>query len=124
MFAGLPCDLTTGEDRRFAPGADGPAAHLSATVEMLSLDMHVELAIIDEIQMIRDPGRGFSFTRALLGAAANEVHLCGEEASIDILHKLIEPIGEKMEVRRYKRKASLIASTHGLRNFNNLEVWY
>ena len=40
---------------------------------MLSTMMEVEVAIIDEIQMIRDEQRGWAFTRALLGAAAHEV---------------------------------------------------
>lgn len=44
-----------------------------------------EVAIIDEIQLIRDPGRGWAWTRALLGIAANEIHLCGEEAAIDLV---------------------------------------
>lgn len=44
-----------------------------------------EVAIIDEIQLIRDPGRGWAWTRALLGIVANEIHLCGEAAAIDLV---------------------------------------
>lgn len=50
-----------------------PANHLSSTVEMLSPLMHVETAVIDEIQMLRDEQRGWAWTRALLGVAADEV---------------------------------------------------
>jgi ATP-dependent RNA helicase SUPV3L1/SUV3 len=71
--AGVPCDLVTGEDRRFAVDNLHPANHLSTTVEMLSPLMRVETAVIDEIQMLRDEERGWAWTRALLGVAADEV---------------------------------------------------
>ena len=48
--------------------------------------------------MLRDEQRGWAWTRALLGAAADEVHLCGEFAAIDIVKKLVAPIGEHVEV--------------------------
>lgn len=58
---------------RFAIDNLHPSAHLSSTVEMLSTQMRVELAVIDEIQMLRDEQRGWAWTRALLGVAADEV---------------------------------------------------
>ena len=42
---------------------------------MLATQMRVEVAIIDEIQMLRDEQRGWAWTRALLGVAADEVKL-------------------------------------------------
>ncbi|KIH44943.1 hypothetical protein ANCDUO_25022 [Ancylostoma duodenale] len=48
--------------------------------------------------MLRDEQRGWAWTRALLGVAADEVHLCGEPAAIDIVKKLLDPIGEHVEV--------------------------
>lgn len=35
--------------------------------------------------MIKDQGRGWAWTRALLGIAADEVHLCGEPGAIDLV---------------------------------------
>lgn len=70
---GLDCDLVTGEDRRFAKNNLEPSKHLSTTIEMLSLDMKKEVAVVDEIQMLRDEQRGYAFTRALLGVMADEV---------------------------------------------------
>lgn len=72
--AGVPCDLATGEERCFAVDNLHPSNHLSSTVEMLSTQMSVEVAVIDEIQMLRDDQRGWAWTRALLGAAAQEVY--------------------------------------------------
>ena len=57
-----------------------------------------EVAVIDEIQMIRDTVRGWAWTRALLGVCAHEVHLCGEASSIDLVQELIMGTGDEMEV--------------------------
>lgn len=45
----------------------------------------VEVAVIDEIQLLRDPTRGWAWTRALLGLAADEIHLCGEYGALSIV---------------------------------------
>lgn len=58
-----------------------------------------EVAIIDEIQMIRDPGRGWAWTRALLGLCAQEVHVCGEPSSINLVQELMLGTGDEVEVR-------------------------
>lgn len=119
--AGVPCDLATGEERLFAVDNLNPANHLSSTVEMLSTAMPVEVAVIDEIQMLRDDQRGWAWTRALLGAAAQEVHLCGEKAAVSIVKKLLDPIGEHVEVQEYERRSPLTISTHGLGDLRFLE---
>lgn len=62
---------------------------------MYSVD---EVAIIDEIQMIRDTQRGWAWTRALLGLCAQEVHLCGEASTIDLVQELMTGTGDEMEV--------------------------
>ncbi|CAI5449431.1 unnamed protein product [Caenorhabditis angaria] len=118
---GVACDLVTGEERRFAKDNHHPAQHLSSTVEMLSTQMRVEVAVIDEIQMLRDEQRGWAWTRALLGAAADEVHLCGEPAAIDIVKKLLEPIGETVEVRYYDRKTPLTIADKAIESYDNIE---
>ncbi|CAI4225470.1 unnamed protein product [Auanema sp. JU1783] len=118
---GLKCDMVTGEERRFAVDNHHPSAHLSSTVEMLSTQMRVEVAVIDEIQMLRDEQRGWAWSRALLGVAAEEVHLCGEPAAIDIVKKLLEPIGEHVEVRHYDRKTPLQISDYGLGTLDNIQ---
>nr|GFD59215.1 helicase, C-terminal [Tanacetum cinerariifolium] len=57
------------------------ATHKAVTVEMADVNSDYDCAVIDEIQMIGCRTRGFSFTRALLGIAANELHLCGDPAA-------------------------------------------
>ncbi|KAI6187673.1 RNA helicase [Aphelenchoides besseyi] len=117
---GVPCDLVTGEDRRYVLDNMQRANHLSSTVEMLSMELRLGVAVIDEIQMLRDEQRGWAWTRALLGVASEEVHLCGEASAIKICEKLLDPIGESIEVRNYERKSSLTISTHGLRSLKNV----
>ncbi|CAP26340.3 Protein CBG06022 [Caenorhabditis briggsae] len=118
---GIPCDLVTGEERRFAKDNHHPSQHLSSTVEMLSTQMRVEVVVIDEIQMLRDEQRGWAWTRALLGAAADEIHLCGEPAAINIVKKLLEPIGETVEVRYYDRKSPLTIADRAIESYSNIE---
>lgn len=54
--AGVNCDLVTGEERRINDGIN-PANHVACTIEMLNTMNKYEVAIIDEIQMLRDPQR-------------------------------------------------------------------
>ncbi|KAL3120609.1 hypothetical protein niasHT_007901 [Heterodera trifolii] len=118
--AGIPCDMITGENRLFAVDSDNPSAHTSATIEIMSPEHRIELCVIDEIQMLRDPQRGAAWTRALMGAPADEIHLCGEESAYDIVCRLLDPIGEHVELLRYERKGKLVVvGTHGLRDLNS-----
>ncbi|KAK0429328.1 hypothetical protein QR680_011322 [Steinernema hermaphroditum] len=118
---GVNCDLVTGEERLFAIDNYHPSAHLSSTVEMLSTQMKIDVAVIDEIQMLRDEQRGWAWTRALLGVVADEVHLCGEKAAVPVVRELLDPIGEHVEVFEYERKSSLTINTFGLGSFENIQ---
>uniref|UniRef100_A0A914LNN4 RNA helicase n=1 Tax=Meloidogyne incognita TaxID=6306 RepID=A0A914LNN4_MELIC len=119
---GIPCDMVTGEQRLFAHDSETPAAHCTYTAEMVPIDDRRDICVIDEIQMLRDIDRGTAWTRALLGVAADEVHLCGEEAAIDLVLKLLDPIGEHVDVRKYERKGELVViDTHGLRDLSAVQ---
>lgn len=48
--------------------------------------------------MLRDNGRGWAWTRALLGIQAEEIHVCGEEAAVDLVNSLMCTTGEDVEV--------------------------
>ena len=60
-----------------------PSLHVACTVEMASTNSHFQVAVIDEIQMLADLSRGWAWTRALLGIAAEEVHVCGDPSAIE-----------------------------------------
>lgn len=89
LFQGIFCDLITGEERRWAVSENEPSNHLACTVEVCSTTRECreklsvkfclyrgcyqslfssdDCAVIDEIQMIAEPERGFAWTKALLG---------------------------------------------------------
>ena len=118
--AGTPCDLVTGEERKFAIDRDHPASHTACTVEMASTTNPVDVAVIDEIQMVRDNQRGWAWTRALLGIPAKEVHVCGEEAAVDIIKNMVMACGEEVEVKRYNRLTSLTIANEALHSLSNV----
>jgi ATP-dependent RNA helicase SUPV3L1/SUV3 len=60
---GIPCNLMTGEERRLV---DERAPLVSCTVEMATFERRLEVAVIDEIQMIADEQRGWAWTQAFL----------------------------------------------------------
>ncbi|KAJ8928236.1 hypothetical protein NQ314_019186 [Rhamnusium bicolor] len=117
---GTPCDLVTGEERNFADPTGASSNHVSCTVEMTSINNPYEVAIIDEIQMIKDPQRGWAWTRALLGLIAEEIHLCGEAGAIDLVRQLCLTTGEDLEVRNYKRLTPLKIEDSAIGSLDNI----
>uniref|UniRef100_A0A8C5EY08 ATP-dependent RNA helicase SUPV3L1, mitochondrial n=1 Tax=Gopherus evgoodei TaxID=1825980 RepID=A0A8C5EY08_9SAUR len=116
----VPCDLVTGEERVLVDPEGRQATHVSCTIEMCSVTTPYEVAVIDEIQMIRDPARGWAWTRALLGLSAEEVHVCGEVAAIDLVTELMYSTGEEVEVRNYKRLTPITVLDYALESLDNL----
>ncbi|RPB00989.1 hypothetical protein L873DRAFT_1678304 [Choiromyces venosus 120613-1] len=101
---GIPCNLVTGDDRRVVSAT---AAIASSTVEMVDLNRQVEVAVLDEIQMIGDEDRGWAWTQALLGVRAKEVHMCGEERTVDLIKSLAASVGDECIVHNYTRLGPL-----------------
>ncbi|KAH8984993.1 P-loop containing nucleoside triphosphate hydrolase protein [Lactarius hatsudake] len=109
LFA-RPCSLLTGDERRVVEGA----TLSSCTVEMLSLEKRYEVVVIDEIQMIADSQRGHAWTAAVLGVAADELHLCGEERAVPIIEALAEITGDELIINRYQRLSPLAVAPSSL----------
>ncbi|KAG7305200.1 RNA helicase [Plutella xylostella] len=139
---GIPCDLVTGEERTHASQCniltgtvDAPeedpntiveaepkeSSHVACTVEMTSLNHNYDVAVIDEIQMIGDKGRGWAWTRAILGLQADEIHLCGEAGAINLIEEICNTTGEEMEVRTYKRLTELKVQDSALSSLDNVQ---
>ena len=72
------------------------ANHDSCTIEKADLTKEYDVAVIDEIQMIKDEDRGFAWTNALLGLKAKDIHICGDERALQLITKLLEPTGDKV----------------------------
>jgi len=114
---GKNCALITGEERRVPETEDGePSEDLvtACTVEMVPLNVPLEVAVIDEIQMIGNAERGWAWTQALLGVQAKEVHLCGEERTVPLIKELCASVGEKLVVHKYERLSPLKVADESL----------
>ena len=117
---GTPCDLVTGEERKFADPEETPSSHVACTVEMTSVNQFYEVAVIDEIQMVKDYQRGWAWTRALIGLAAEEIHVCGERAAIDLVREVCFTTGEELEVIEHERKTKLIQEDDAVGSLENV----
>jgi ATP-dependent RNA helicase SUPV3L1/SUV3 len=102
---GVYTSLMTGQERKDMPFSK----HFSCTVEMVDVNRRVDVAVIDEIQMIGDRHRGAAWTRALLGVAAPEIHVCGDPAAIPVVTSLAALCGDELEIKMYDRMTSMKA---------------
>lgn len=100
---GVPCNLVTGQELEMVPGA----RHVACTVEMADTNNEVEVAVIDENQMIGSIDRGSSWTRAVLGIPAEELHVCGSDNMVELVAEICAITGDEYEVNRYKRLTPL-----------------
>ena len=100
---GIPATMLTGQECI----EDENSKITAATVEMADLDLHYQIAVIDEAQLVADPDRGHSWTRAILGLMADEIHVCAAPAALDVLTHLIELCNDTYEIRQYERKTPL-----------------
>ncbi|KAI1658002.1 P-loop containing nucleoside triphosphate hydrolase protein [Daldinia decipiens] len=116
---GKKCALITGEEQRIPEDEDN--YFRSCTVEMAPLNLPVDVAVIDEIQMIGDSERGWAWTQAVLGVQAKEVHLCGEERAVELIQSLCDTIGDKCVITRYNRLSPLETMDKSLDNYSDLQ---
>jgi ATP-dependent RNA helicase SUPV3L1/SUV3 len=112
----LKVSLITGEERRIAEGA----THVASTVEMLDTKTPLEVAVIDEIQMLSDRDRGAAWTAAVCGAPAQVVYLVGAPEARRAVEALAGRLECELEVHVLKRKAPLSMEAGSVRKLRNL----
>lgn len=110
VAAGVPCNLITGEERVLMEGAQ----HTASTIEMMHPGKPVEVAVIDEIQMLQDPDRGSAWTSALIGAPAAKVFICGSTAVTAPCLETITALGESYDITYLERKTPLVLEDESL----------
>jgi ATP-dependent RNA helicase SUPV3L1/SUV3 len=113
----IKVSLITGEERRIAEGG----THVASTVEMLDTKTPVEVAVIDEIQMLADRDRGAAWTAAVCGAPASVVYLVGAPEARRAIEALAERLECPLEVHLLKRKAPLSMEPTAVRKIRNLK---
>ncbi len=105
---GVATTLLTGEEVIDVPNS----THYSSTIEMAKLQSRFECCVIDEIQMLTDPQRGWAWTRALVNIQADEIHLCGDHSVLELVKKILALCGDTLEVREYTRMTELKVLEH------------
>lgn len=101
---GVKCELLTGEEYIY----EEDAKITSSTIELASFTKRYDVAVIDEAQMISDPFRGGSWTKALFLVDAAEVHVCFAPEAEDILCRILDGFDAEYEIVRHERLAPLI----------------
>ena len=102
--AGITTSLVTGEERVLIAGA----RHVSSTVEMVDLGREVDIAVVDEAQMLQDEQRGWAWTLAIAGVRAKRVIMCGSEDGLARpAQQLADRLNIPIAVRRFERKSPL-----------------
>ncbi|KGN45667.1 DExH-box ATP-dependent RNA helicase DExH18, mitochondrial [Cucumis sativus] len=107
---GVYCSLLTGQEKKLLPFS----SHIACTVEMVSTEDLYEIAVIDEIQMMSDPCRGYAWTRALLGLKADEIHLCGDPSVLNVVRKICSETGDELHEQHYERFKPLVVEAKTL----------
>src|SRR5690349_10931163 len=114
--AGVAVSLVTGEERKLHPNA----THYASTVEMLDPHRAIDLAVIDEVQMLEDDERGGAWTAAICGVPAQTVYLLGSPSAQSALQALADRLGLPLTVEHLERKAPLEVERRPLGDLNAL----
>ena len=97
---GVPTSLLTGEENVPAD----QARVVSSTIEMVGTNKPIDVAVIDEAQMIFDPSRGWAWTQAIVAVPANEVIIICSAYAVPAIENLLGLCGERCTVKHFERK--------------------
>jgi ATP-dependent RNA helicase SUPV3L1/SUV3 len=97
---GVPCSLLTGEENQPAAGA----RVVSSTIEMVGTNTPIDVAVIDEAQMIFDNSRGWAWTQAIVAVPAKEVIIICSAYAVPAIENLLGLCGERCTVKHFERK--------------------
>ena len=97
---GVACSLLTGEEN--VPAED--ARVVSSTIEMVNTTKPIDVAVIDEAQMLFDLYRGWAWTQAIVAVPANELIIICSAYAAPAIENLLGLCGERCTVRHFERK--------------------
>lgn len=107
----IATSLKTGEERQLIPNSK----FLAATVEMCPMDNPVDVALIDEAQMLTDPDRGAAWTAAIMGVPARHVFVLGSPECIPIVKNIARLCDDPWEEISLQRKSVLQTASSPIR---------
>ena len=97
---GVACSLLTGEENVPSDGA----RVVSSTIEMVGTGTPVQMAVIDEAQMLFDNSRGWAWTQAIVGMPAEELLIICSDFAVPAIENLQGLCGEQAQIRHFERK--------------------
>ena len=100
---GVRCNLLTGEE--FIP-IDG-ATITAATIEMFNPNRSGDCVVIDEAQMLADPDRGWAWTRALMEAQSEAIHVLAPPSGRALIERLARAADIRLTIQRHERLAEI-----------------
>ena len=103
--AGMPSGMVTGEEAISVEGA----SHVAHTIETAPLHRRVAVAVVDEVQMLADPERGWAWTQAIVGMPAEHLVMTGSPDAEPLVAMVASWLGEPLEVVRLERLSPLRA---------------
>lgn len=103
---GVAASLMTGEECILVPDS----RHIAATVEMCPFYTPVDVAIIDEAQMLTDPDRGAAWTAAIMGVPARTVYILGAPDCIPLIRRIASLCNDPLDEVSLARKSPLRAA--------------
>ncbi len=103
---GVHASLVTGEERDLVP----QTRFTAATVEMCPFHTPVDVAVIDEAQLLADTDRGAAWTAAIMGVPAREVVVLGSPDCVPLVRRIAELCDEPVEEITLERKSPLRAA--------------
>ncbi len=95
--------LITGEEQLI----DEDASHVCSTIEMIDYDLDVDVAVIDEVQMLDDIDRGWAWVNAIIGCPAKKIIMTGSVNALEAVKKIASYLNEELEVVKFQRKNEL-----------------
>ncbi|RRV73919.1 RNA helicase [Stutzerimonas stutzeri] len=107
---GVPCSLVTGEEEIIREGA----THFCCTVEEFARFRHPhwDVVVVDEVQMMADPQRGWAWVDALVSAHTPKLMMTGPALIEPSLRTLCELCEDQLQVQRTKRLSPVEVAKH------------
>ena len=99
----IDTSLITGEEQML----NDEASHVCSTIEMIDYDLDVDVAVIDEVQMLDDVDRGWAWVNAIIGCPAKKIIMTGSVNALEAVKKIASYLNEELEVVKFKRKNEL-----------------
>ena len=100
---GIETSLITGEEQKL----NEDAGHICSTIEMLDFNMDVDVAVIDEVQMLDDADRGWAWVNAIIGCPSKKIIMTGSVNALDAVKKIAAYLDEELNIVKFKRKNEL-----------------